>query len=100
MTTPNPLAAPQPPPTLAQLAEKAPGFSVSSIFGQFPAIGTQSLANGDVCAVPYHNYGADSVIIWGTADAAWVGKAIKGAYKPLLGEDGRAQVSVWCVECE
>lgn len=48
--------------------------------------------------MPYHNYSSDAVIVWGTADADWVRKAIKGPYTPLLDRDGKAQVALWCVE--
>ena len=36
--------------------------------------------------------------MWGTADAGWVTKAIKGPFSPLLGTDGKAQAALWVVE--
>ena len=48
--------------------------------------------------VPYHNYGASALIIWGAADAEWVRERIQGPWEPVLGKDGRAQVSIWVVD--
>jgi len=65
-----------------------------SIFSKFPAIGTASLSSGAICATPYQNYDCDTLIIWGSADASWVSERMFGPWVPLLGTDGKAQVSI------
>jgi hypothetical protein len=85
------------PQTSAELSEKQ--HAQGSIFQRFPAsIGTATLRSGAVCAVPYHNYDGDALIIWGSADPDFVRSRIKGPWVPLLGGDGRAQVGVWALD--
>ena len=68
-----------------------------SIFAARPAIGT-AVVDGTTTAIPYHNYDAEALIIWGSASAEWVQERIVGPWKPLLGTDGRAQVALWLVD--
>ena len=84
------------PRTLAELAQKQ--HSKESIFHKSPAIGTAELGSGVVCAIPYHNYDADALVIWGTADQESVQELIEGPWVPLLDSHGRAQVSLWVVD--
>ena len=79
-------------PTLEQLAAKK--HPEGSIFNAFPAIGT-AVVDGTTTAIPYHNYDAEVVIIWGSASPEWVQERIVGPWKPLLGKDGRAQVALY-----
>eukprot|EP00316_Scyphosphaera_apsteinii_P001446 CAMPEP_0119300808 /NCGR_PEP_ID=MMETSP1333-20130426/2705_1 /TAXON_ID=418940 /ORGANISM="Scyphosphaera apsteinii, Strain RCC1455" /LENGTH=311 /DNA_ID=CAMNT_0007302709 /DNA_START=42 /DNA_END=977 /DNA_ORIENTATION=- len=82
-------------PTLAELNKLK--HAPSSIFAEHPAIGTATV-EGLACAVPYHNYDADALIIWGAADPSWVQARLRGPWRPLLDKDGRALVSLWVVD--
>lgn len=69
----------------------------NSIFRERPAVGTVE-CEGHLCAVPYHNYDSKVLVLWGSADAGWVSKHLEGPWRPLLGKDGRAIVSLWIVQ--
>jgi len=84
-----------PVPSLKELAQRRHG--PQSIFAARPAIGTATV-DGEACAIPYHNYDADALIIWGSADAEWVRERLQGPWEPLLGTDGRAKLALWLVD--
>ena len=84
-------------PTLGELAKKR--HPTSSMFHRYPAsIGSATLKSGVTCAVPYHNYDGDALILWGSADAEAVARRIEGPWTPVLDAAGRAHVSVWMVD--
>ena len=73
--------------------------ALKSIFHQFPAkMGSAKLRNGVQCAIPYHNYDANALILWGTASAQWVSERILGPWEPILDPQGRANIALWLVD--
>jgi len=69
----------------------------ASIFANYPCK-EATLSDGTAVPVPYHNYDADALIVWGDADPTAVQEKIIGPWVPLLNKEGRAQVSTWIID--
>jgi hypothetical protein len=56
------------------------------------------LRSGVVCRLPYHNYDAEVLVVWGSADADAIRRRLDGPWIPMLDSDGRALMTLWVVD--
>ena len=69
------------------------------MFTRFPSIGRAHLPGlNRMVETPYHNYGADTLLIHGWADAAAVKARLPGGFFPVTnGRTGKAMATFWVV---